>query len=143
MPKAKVDVLAEFAESLKTLTDAVKGIESRVSKLETPEPKAVEKPVSQTVNTSVSPFQKQIDNILNKNFTFRLEDSENPAMLNFVLLVPKKYSNASDSHWEFYHEDARPKAMSIREADIALKEHLERVLSNFSPDAKALIFNDR
>ena len=141
MPKQS-EILVELAASLKALTDAVNGIDARVVSLE--KPNKPEQPVAQAVSTPVSPEYRQlVDESLNKHFQFRIEPGGNPSFFNFVLLVPKKYSNAPAGYWEMYKEDPRPKVMSLHQVGILLKDHLEKVFNNFNPDTKALIVNDR
>ena len=74
MPKQS-EVLVELAESLKTLTDTVKGIESRLDKLE--KPTDVKEPTPQVEVASVqeNPLHRALVNeVLNKHFDFRVEN---------------------------------------------------------------------
>ena len=145
MPKKTAEILEELAESLKALTEEVKGIGDRVVKLEKPEDKKSEvEPTPKVVESSVeNPLHRAlVDEVLNKHFGFKVENDFSGTRL--VILVPKKYSNASEAHWETYHEDARPsKPFLAHEIEVGFKGHLEKVLSNFNPDEKALVVNDR
>lgn len=155
MPPIKTAVLiAPLEAAIKTLTERVDGIEKQLASLEALNKESAPKAVSPSVSaakeevkpfsqTDASGFRRMLDEFLNKGFDYRIEDGPNPAFLHFTVLVPKKYSNAPEAHWEIYHEDARPVVMSIREADVMLKQHLDRVFNNFSPEVRALIINDR
>ena len=142
MPKKTAEILADVAVSLKNLTEEIKGIGDRVVKLESPK-----EPTPQVVETSVekveNPLHRNlVSEVLNKHFNFRIESEFSGTKL--VILVPKKYSNASDSHWDTYGGDERPsKPFAAHEIEPMFRVHVEAVFNNFNPDTKALIVNDR
>lgn len=145
MPKTKTaDVLTDVAASLKTLTDAVKGIEERLVKLEHPTDVKKEEPTPKVESVSVEnpDHRKLVNEVLNKHFSFKTQSEFSG--LRLVILVPKKYSNASDAHWSMYGADERPsKPFASHEVEPMFRVHLESVFNNFNPDIKALIVNDR
>ena len=150
MPKTNTaEALANIADSLKTLTETVSGIVSRVEKLEATELKKQEEPASKTEGATVSEqpienpeHRRLVNEVLNKHFKFRTETDF--AGTRFIVLIPKKYSNAPQGHWDTYHADERPsKPFLPHEFEVGFRNHLEKVLSNFNPDEKALITMDR
>ena len=142
MPKQS-EVLVELAESLKTLTDTVKGIESRLDKLEKPTDVKEPTPTVEVASVQENPLHRALVNeVLNKHFDFKVENDFSGTRL--IILVPKKYSNASESHWETYGGDERPsKPFAAHEVEVMFRVHVEAVFNNFNPDEKALIVNDR
>ena len=156
MPKQKTaDVLVDVAVSLKNLTEEIKGIGDRVAKLEQtkesttqvvePSVGGVEDPSVKVPEGNIveNPLHRNlVSEVLNKHFNFRIESEFSGTRL--VILVPKKYSNASDSHWETYGGDERPsKPFAAHEVEPMFRVHVEAVFNNFNPDTKALIVNDR
>lgn len=143
MPKKTAELLAELAESLKTLTDTVKGIESRLDKIEKPTDVKEPTPPVEVASVQENPLHRAlVSEVLNKHFDFRVENDFSGTKL--VVSVPKKYSTASEAHWETYHADERPsKPLLAHEIEVGFKAHLEKVLSSFNPDEKALISLDR
>ena len=135
MPRPKTaDVLAPFVERLTAL-------EQRVEALEKPTDVKQEK--KEVVLVEENPEHRRVvTEILNKDFNFLA--TQDFGGMRFAVLVPQKYSNASQAHWDMYHQDERPsRPFAPNEAEAAIKNHLETVFSNFNPDTKALIVNDR
>lgn len=142
MPRPKTaDVLAE---QLKPLWETMKGFEERLVKLEnSPTTPTQLEGVKTPAAVEENPLQRQlVDEILNKHFSFRTEQEFGGIKL--VILVPKKYSTASQGHWDMYGADERPsKPFASYEAEVMFRMHVESVFNGFNPDIKALIVNDR
>ena len=145
-----------MAESLKPIVETLERIEMRLEKLEFSE-KVVKKPIDPSFpSPEIEPDSKEskpapenpefrglVDKILNKHFTFEIEPDSNPSFFTFVLLVPRRYSNADGGTWDLYHKDARPKGIPANDPMPILEEHLKMVLRNLGPEIGALVINDR
>lgn len=136
------ELLLEVAKGLKSLTDKVNGIEEQLAKKDDTEKKPAEKTVDSSVGVTQE-IRTLIDNVLNKEFKAELGRSDNPAFLAFRIFVPRKYSNASQAHWDLYDSDERVKNIIPAEALKEIQSYLDLVFKNFNPDVQARIALDR
>lgn len=99
-----------------------------------------EQPVSAPI-----PFEyKQLVNeILNSSFEILLYPRSDSPAFEFVISVPKKYSNATLPHWETYNNDLRPKVIEYAQGLNGVREWCERVFNNLNQDVRAMILQDR
>ena len=157
MPPTKTEaLLVPLREQLTALTDEVAGVKEvvvslgdRIKELEVkPAPQAEAASVTTTEKPkagvySPNGFEGLVASVLNNHFSCRITGGPNPAFVTFTVSVPKKYSNASQAHWDMYKRDERVKIIPVNEGEARVKEYLEQVFNNFNPDQKALIVNDR
>ncbi len=88
-------------------------------------------------------YRQIVDDVLNRSFGVEVNPRSDLPAFEFVVKVPKKYSNAPNSHWEMYKSDARPKVISYSDGLLGVKLWCEKVFDNFNQDTRAMIVSDR
>lgn len=101
-------------------------------------------PISSTEKFPIPPeYQGLVNTILNKDFGVEISYPSDGVGFNFAILVPKKYSNASEPHWLTYGEDRRNKVIQNAFGINGVREYLELVYNNFGLETKSQIVADR
>lgn len=134
------------------LMEAISKIGDRVTELEKAKP--VE--VTVTAEKSFSPqvtmsngfpvpleFQEIVNTTLNKKFQIEIDYIPEQAAFSFGVLVPREYSNASESHWNTYKEDRRSKVIQNAYGANGVREYVSQIYENFPPEIKSSITYDR
>ena len=143
---------SKSAEILATLIKTIEDLSTRVTILETPkmviepiqEIKSAPEPVKDGYSEPISTeFREAVDTILNKEFEIQLDSRETPGAFGFSVLVPKKYSNAPQSHWDTFKEDRRFKPVPRPEGVLGVRDYLYKVFNNLTQDARTQIVIDR
>ena len=124
---------AVFEASQKTILDAIAALAPKSE---------VKKEVATVEDNSVMPTQYQ--KIFEKHFdpadgfTGRLtfpeidENGKESGGLTFAILVPKKFSNATDAWMQFYKTDLRVKALSASDLAGGISKYCELVAKNLN-----------
>lgn len=88
-------------------------------------------------------YQQAVNSILNKDFGVRILPIKDAPAFQFIVLVPKKYSNVSPAHLQMYKYDMRPKVITYTEGTNGVKEWCEAVYKNLGAETQAMITTDR
>ena len=157
-PTKKTDQVKVLAE-LKSIKDLLEKIISKTKaepKMGEPDlgpgytaPDTVTLPVEDTTtsNTMQYPIPQEYLNIVNELLSdkFRIEikpDAELP-QFEFILYVPKEYSNAPADVWKTHKQDKRPKVIKYGEGAGGVRTYVELVKANLGPDINAKIETDK
>lgn len=107
-------------------------------------PKMVEAPKpSQDLNQVPQGFVDVVHNMLNQDFGIEVEHAFDMPGFWFKIIVPKKYSTASEEYFKLYGRDIRPKLIQNADGLDGAKQWVERVWNSFNPDYKSMIVQDR
>ena len=98
---------------------------------------------SATSNPIPLEYRQIVDDVLNKSFGVEINPRSDLPAFEFVVKVPKKYSNAPNSHWEMYKSDNRPRVISYSDGLLGVRQWCEKVFDNFNQDTRTIIVNDR
>lgn len=135
----------------KDLMEAISKIGDRVTELEK-KPVPVEVTVTTPEKAQIKmsngfpvplEFQEIVDTTLNKKFQIEIDYIPEQAAFSFGVLVPREYSNASQSHWDTYHEDRRSKVIQNAYGANGVREYVSQIYDNFPPEIKSSITYDR
>lgn len=147
MTKKSEEALEQITKLVTNLGNQLSGFEDRVSKLETKPTVEVKEVAPIPPDDSPEPVptevRESVNLILNKHFKVTLDSRETPGAIGFNVYVPKKYSNASESHWGHYKEDRRFRAIPRAEGIEGIKQYIKLVWSNLSQEAKTQVEIDR
>lgn len=88
-------------------------------------------------------FRQQVDSILNAQFGIEIEGTGDPMSMLFTIVVPDKYSNMTASQREIAERDIRPKVIDRAMGVNGVKEWVDTVYKNFSPETQSQITADR
>lgn len=88
-------------------------------------------------------YQKLVEEILNSAFGVEVRPKSDAPAFDFVIRVPRKYSNAPPGHWDMYKCDERVKMLAYSDGLLGVKDWCERVFNNFNQETKTIIVNDR
>lgn len=125
-----------LATLLKSETEKVKEEVKELPKEEVKEPPKQEFPVPLE-------YQEITSTILNKKFSISVNPLSDRPMFEFVVSVPKEYSNAPEPHWLTYKADLRPKVITYAEGVNGVREWIQKVFNNFDQDTRTRIILDR
>lgn len=139
---------AEVLEAIKQIGTKLDGIEQRVNKLETPaqvetKTEVMATPSDDSPEPVPTEVRDEVNLILNKHFKVKIDSRETPGAIGLNIYVPKKYSNASESHWSQYKEDRRFRPIPRAEGIEGVKQYIKLVWSNLSQEAKTQVEIDR
>lgn len=146
--KEKVDILTEKIEVLSSNIDKFAGILDSVVTQKTKNAiidtsSSESAPSAQTDTPIPLEYRQLVDNVLNRTFDIEIQPKNDIPAFEFIIKVPKKYSNASDAHWAMYKSDSRPKVVTYAEGITGIRDWCEKVFNNFNQDTKSLIVMDR
>lgn len=88
-------------------------------------------------------YQELVNTLLNKEFQIEINYLPDSNSFEFALLVPRKYSNAGESHWNTYKEDRRSKVLSNAYGANGVRDWCLQVYNNFSEETRSAITFDR
>lgn len=150
MPK-KNEIEAEnkkLKEELETLKLAVVEIRSQVKTPSVadaiPTPKIAAKEWTEPTSEPVpADYVKVVEAMLNSEFRVRVNSDSHIPGFWFTVVVPKKYSLASEEYLKVYHEDIRPTLIQYSDGIDGVKLWIEKVWNTFNPDYKAMIVSER
>lgn len=100
-------------------------------------------PTVETTTHIPRQYQEAVNTILNSNFKVEIDYPDDSPTFMFSILVPKKYSNASDPHWLMYGEDRRSRVVNNADGPAGVKAWVQKVYDNFDMETKAKITSDR
>lgn len=158
MPKAQtVKDKEETAEmTLGTLVASIdklnKAVDNLTQKLETPTLEVKKEDLSSPIPeyTKAEQFYpvpaeyiEIVNTGLNKYFQVRIIPISDSPAFQFIIVVPKKYSNVSDEYLKMYREDLRPKVITYTDGIVGVRDWVQKVFNNFNPTIQAMIVADR
>lgn len=137
---------AELEELIKKQTKEIEDLKKLLAaKVEAPviksEPKELK--LSGSSNPVPTDYLEAVKTTLNSNFGVQVNALSDRPAFEFIISVPKKYSNAPKPHWQTYGNDLRPKVISYAEGLNGVKDWLKKVWDNFDPDTRTKISLDR
>lgn len=88
-------------------------------------------------------YRELVDTLLNKDFGIDISYDGTTAAFDFAILVPKKYSNASQPHWDTYKEDRRSRMIQNAYGANGVREWVLKVYENFPQETQSAITYDR
>lgn len=88
-------------------------------------------------------YREIVDTALNKSFGIDIRYLSDTASFEFSILVPKKYSNAGEGHWQTYHEDRRSKVLLNAYGANGVRDYVTQVYNNFPEETKSAITYER
>lgn len=133
--------LSELKEKSKTEGQTLK---AEVEAEKAVEPvKVVTPPIIQASEPVPLDYLEAVKMTLNYKFGVQVKSLSDRPGFEFVISVPKEYSNASEPHWETYKNDLRPKLIPYSEGLNGVKEWVTKVFNNFNQDTKTIIALDR
>lgn len=149
MVEMLTDNVSKLSKDISILTDKFSVLEKK-----SVEPSAeIKKEAPPVIPTVTSPgaqtfplpyeYQELVQTILNGNFGVEVKALADRPAFEFIISVPKKYSNAPEMHWKTHGCDIRPKVITYAEGVNGVKEWCQRVLSNFDQDRRTMISLDR
>lgn len=128
---------------LEELTNAVRALTEKVQML-SPEvvPSA---PAPEMRGGFPIPFEYQelVHTLLNKEFGVDIKYLPDTSSFEFTIIVPKKYSNAPQTHWDTYGADRRTKVIENAYGANGVREWVTKVYNNLPAETQALITYDR
>ncbi len=145
----------EIEKELNTLTNIVLDLANEVKELSVklqPSPIAEEKSINEAPKVPEIPLQQPdipseftniVKTVLNQKFGIQIKYLTDSPAFEFIISVPREYSNAGQPHWETYKQDLRPKVISNSEGIIGVKAWVEKVFNNFNQDTRTLIVLER
>jgi len=151
---SKLDNLTDLSVKTLELVSSSAKLDQKLSQL----PTVLEFPIQNPINTTSSnlkdittsyttpvplEYRQLVDNTLNRSFEIEVLPRTDIPAFEFAILVPKKYSNAPQTHWDMYQSDRRSKVISYAEGINGVREWCERVFSNFNQEIKSSIVMDR
>jgi len=106
--------------------------------IEKPEivPDATQYPVPQS-------YRDLVRDTFNGSFGCQVTPLADSPQFQFTVIVPEKYSPLTEEQKKMLGGDFRSRVISYAEGVNGVKVWCDKVLSNFNPDAKALIFADK
>ncbi len=84
-----------------------------------------------------------MEEVLNKKFDIQVEYMPDTSSFELAILVPKEYSNASQPHWDTFHEDRRSKVIENALGVTGVREWITQIYENFGNETKSRITLDR
>ena len=87
-------------------------------------------------------YRELVNTLLNKHFEIDINYTGADSF-EFSILVPKKYSNASEAHWQTHKEDRRTKVIQAAYGANGVREWVTKVYENFPDTTKSAITYDR
>lgn len=84
-----------------------------------------------------------VNTTLNKHFKITINPLSDSPAFQFNVIVPDKYSSASEEYKKMYKADIRPKVITYTEGVVGVRDWLLRVYNSFNPTIQALIVADR
>lgn len=159
MKKEKPDVLNSILEELRLLnenftkfTEARPVLVSPVGSTISSVPFTVQNvdippPTSQVTMSGGFPipveYREIVNDLLNKKFEIEIKYLADSASFEFGILVPKEYSNSSESHWQTYKEDRRSKVIQNAYGANGVREWVLHVYDNLSQEIRSRVAYDR
>ena len=135
----KLDSLAVHSTTSSPLAQLQKGVNTTIATTFVAEALTS----SATSNPIPLEYRQIVDDVLNKSFGIEINPRADLPAFEFVVKVPKKYSNAPNSHWEMYKSDNRPRVISYSDGLLGVRQWCEKVFDNFNQDTRTIIVNDR
>lgn len=148
MPKGTPKIVEELQTSIRTLTELVSGLNDRLSRLEKPEetqeePEPIKEPEEEKSYPVPSEYVDIVQNVLNPRFSVKVIPANDSPTFQFIVSVPKEYSNAPPAHWDMYRCDERVRVISYAEGSLGVREFVEKVYNNFDSETRTRITTDR
>lgn len=151
-PKKEKSEKGEKSEMVSLLTDIVSQVKDINIRLVTLEDKgqkqeAVEvkqAPVAEAFSAPVpQEYREVVDSVLNRYFGIRLLPRADAPMFEFTIVVPDKYSQATDEQKRMVGGDIRPKVLTLADGVNGVRLWAETVFKNFNPEIRGQIVEDR
>mgnify|MGYP001565148873 CR=1 FL=1 len=148
----KVSTNEELLKAVVALNNSVSKLDERLVALENPAVNpVVEEVVPIQVEEDSDPvpfeFRQVVDEVLNKFFEVRVKNgakiSENVDGFVFSVVVPDKYSTASEFQKQSVGGDLRVKAIPYALREIGVREWCDKVWKTFNEDIQGQITEDR
>lgn len=137
----------DVAKILSSIKDSLEQINKKLdTPVKTVEPQQTEARPEVTISNGFPipvEYQEIVDTLLNKKFKVDIGYLADAAAFSFSILVPREYSNASQSHWDTYKEDKRTKVIQNAYGANGVREWVLHVYENFPPEIKSAITFDR
>lgn len=142
--------MAELREVVASLAETVKGLSEQIESLIKPQEVSIPVVVEAPANTSPAPaypipleYRDIVDSVLNRSFEIEIAPRPDQPSFEFTILVPKKYSNAGQAHWEMYHADRRLKVITYADGVNGVRDYVEKVFNNLDQDTRTRVVMDR
>lgn len=151
MPPEKKLTVAELAEIVTSLREAISTLQSKVEALKPASPvpplSREEAPQAERPNLASTPvpleYREIADTILNRSFGLEIVPRQDLPAFELTVLVPQTYSNASSAHWDMYHADRRTKVISYADGLHGVRAYIEQIFNNLDQDTRTRVVTDR
>lgn len=150
MPKIKTANKKDpVLEALVALNNTISRLEERLDILEKPSVQEESLPIQTEEMSDPVPveFRQVVDEVLNKFFEIRIKNgakiSENVDGFILTIVVPDKYSTATEFQKQSVGGDLRVKAIPYALREIGVREWCDKVWKTFTSDIQGQIVEDK
>ena len=124
---------------LNRVLDLIKGLNARLTELEEPkgEKKEEIKPAVSLDNPSdpvPQDYSDAVARLLNRHFGVRVRGRRDMPVFELEIIVPKKYSPATEEYLQMYKEDRRLKVLNYSDGLLGVEEYIRKVASTFNQE---------
>lgn len=133
--------VAALATQVQALTDKMS---TPVASTPAPRNPAFIPPATASNGTHIpQEYVQMVHSILNQKFKIDIEFSPALPAFDFIVQVPKEYSNAPQPHWDMYGCDKRNRMIMNALGSEGVREYLNLIYNNLSMEARARITAER
>ena len=88
-------------------------------------------------------YRMIVDEVLNKNFGIKIVPRNDAPLFEFIVIVPDKYSNATEEQKKDLGGDLRVKVLNYADGANGVREWCQKIYDSFSQEIKGLITADK